>query len=107
MLFWHPSGAPTGAYYFGTQLVDAKDPQWDSVVSWVDALQDKFSNVYVPWTSHQHSMWRVCNLSVTLAEQLKDETEGFEWTGKLDPLREHSFAGATDRGPQAPAENCH
>ena len=75
MLFWHPSGAPTGTYYFGTQLVDAKDPQWDSVVAWVDALQDKFSNVYVPWTSHQPSMWRVCSLSVTLAEQLKDETE--------------------------------
>ncbi len=34
-----------------------------------------FSNVYVPWTSHEPSMWRVANLSVLLGEQLKDEAE--------------------------------
>ena len=73
MLFWHPSGSPQGTYYFGTKLVDAKNPEWDSTLPWVHAMDEWFSNVYVPWSSHEPSQWRVCHFTVVLGESLRDQ----------------------------------
>jgi len=75
LLFWHPSGSPQGTYYFGTKLVDCWNPEWDTTVAWVIAMDERFSNVYVPWSSHEASRWRLCSLTVSLGEGLKDEWE--------------------------------
>lgn len=84
MLFWHPSGSPEGTYYFGP-----KNPEWDSTVAWVHAMDERFSNVYVPWSSHEPSQWRVCHLTVLLGEACKEEWEKRpEKEGELALLKE-------------------
>ena len=88
MLFWHRSGSPQGTYYFGTKLVDAKNPEWDSTVAWVHAMDERFRNVYVAWSSHEPSQWRVCHFTVVLGESLRDEWELKQEKEELALLKE-------------------